>query len=104
VAISAGRLDPDAICTEPLGGSHGHAPTPAPEEYRQSDADGIRKIYHLHVFQMPLPAKPTSFSFGAGLQTEWLTVEEWRTRKPVSSTVPYILQCLEEENKLPPWK
>ncbi|MBI5388312.1 MAG: hypothetical protein HZA90_26910 [Verrucomicrobia bacterium] len=71
-------------------------------EYRQSDADGIWKLYHLHLFGMTLPAKPPTL--GAGLQTEWLTVAELRARKPVSSTVRYLLACLEEQGKLPPWK
>ncbi len=72
------------------------------KEYRQSDADGIWKLYNLHIFQMTLPKRPAIP--GAGLEIEWLTATELRNRQPVSSTVRYLLTCLEEQGKLPPWK
>lgn len=70
-------------------------------EYRQNDADGIWKLYDLHVFKMPLHKPPASFGFG--IVAEWLTADQLHERVPVSSTVRYLLKQLEGADKLPPW-
>jgi hypothetical protein len=70
-------------------------------EPRQNDADGIWKLYDLHIFKMLLPKPPVLLGFG--IVAEWLTADQLRECDPVSSTVRYILKELESVDKLPPW-
>lgn len=70
-------------------------------EYRQNDADGVWKLYNLHVFKLPLPKIPASL--GLGIDGEWLVADQLQKNVPVSSTVRYLLKELEGSDKLPPW-
>jgi hypothetical protein len=99
------RLAASRAAAEVLGRTlaPGELPAPLHEilEYRQNDADGIWKLYNLHVFKMTLPKPPASLGFG--VTAEWLTADELHERVPVSSTVRYLLKELEGADKLPPW-
>jgi hypothetical protein len=71
------------------------------QEFRQNDEEGIWKLYHLHLFKLPLAKMPSALGFG--VTAEWLTADQLQERAPVSSTVRYLLKQLASANKLPPW-
>lgn len=90
--------------TEALGRTFNAAALPVPVlkelDCRQSDAEGIWKLYALHIFGLKVPA-------GTGVApctiAEWLTPADFGTREPISPTSRYVIACLQREGKLPPW-
>lgn len=71
------------------------------KEFEQSDADGVWKLYHIHVFGLELPPGTDPVR---SVVTEWLTAEQLKTREPVTHTARVLLRELAAAGKLPPWK
>jgi hypothetical protein len=92
------------VAAEVLGRSFSPEEFPRPlckiKEFEQSDADGVWKLYQVHVFGLTLAEGAKSVP---GLITEWLTREDFQTREPVTHTARYLLQELATNGKLPPW-
>lgn len=92
------------VAAEVLGRSFAPEEFPRPlckiKEFEQSDADGVWKLYRIHVFGLTLPAGAKAVP---GVVTEWLTREDFQTREPVTHTARYLLQELAANGKLPPW-
>ena len=69
-------------------------------EYKQSDVDGIWKMYCFHIFRLPVPSGTIC---ARNVNGEWLTPGDFRKRVPISGTAKYLLDCLRREGLLPPW-
>ena len=70
------------------------------QEYRQSGEDGIWKIYQLHVFGLTIPIET---KLAEGILADWLAPSDFADHEPISSTARYLVSCLEQSGKLPPW-
>lgn len=77
-----------------------HLPKPFHElrQYKQSDIDGLWKLYNFHLFHLPLAKK---LPLAPGVIGEWHTAAELAAVEPVSPTLRFLLQHLDEEGKLP---
>jgi|SRR5581483_3583705 len=75
-------------------------PTPLVEikNFEQSDADGIWKLYTIHVFTLKLS---DGVKLAPGVIAEWLTPRDLKTREPVTRTARYILGELEKQDLTP---
>ena len=60
-------------------------------QYTQSDRDGIIKRYHFQVFEVKTTK---SERLVPGAVAEWLTLQELRMRRPVSSTTRFLIGLL----------
>ena len=67
-------------------------------DYRQSDSEGVWKVYLLNIFGLRVPS-------GAVLTpdttVEWLSPHDFAAREPISPTARYVIACLGREGKLP---
>jgi len=68
-------------------------------DYRQSDADGVWKVYHLRV--SGLAVEDTRLA--PGVFGEWLAPDDFREREPISPTARYVIDKLRLQGRLPPW-
>jgi len=107
-AVSSGRrvekleITATRAAAEVLGKAFPSTALPVPLlkelDCRQSDADGVWKIYALHIFGLKVPAGTTFAPCVAG---QWLVPAEFRVHEPISSTARYVIECLGREGKLP---
>jgi hypothetical protein len=83
------------VAAEVLGRSFEPNEFPAPlleiKDYEQSDADGLWKLYTIHIFTLKLPE---SVNVAPGLVAEWRTAKELETREPVTHTARFILSSM----------
>ena len=90
------------VAAEVLGRSFTPEEFPSPlmeiKDFEQSDADGIWKLYTIHVFTLKLSE---GVRLAPGLVAEWRTPKELETREPVTRTARFILRQLAEQNQLP---
>ena len=86
------------VAAEVLGRSFAPDDFPAPlieiKDFEQSDADGLWKLYTLHVFTLKVSE---GVRLAPGVIGEWLTAKELQTREPVTRTVRYLLSKMEEQ-------
>ncbi|MGO8697047.1 MAG: hypothetical protein ACLQVY_04945 [Limisphaerales bacterium] len=68
------------------------------KNFEQSDADGIWKLYTIHVFSLKVSE---GVRLAPGVITEWLTPKELQTREPVTHTARYILRESEKQGLTP---
>lgn len=69
-------------------------------DYRQSDSEGIWKVYSLYLFGLKVPQ---ATGLAPGIIGEWLNPTGFRNRDPISPTARYVIDCLDREGQLPPW-
>jgi hypothetical protein len=101
---TAEKLDRAAarVAAEVLGRSFPPQGFPHPlfdaKEYKQSDVDGIWKLYQFHVFSLQVTNIQNPAS---GIIAEWLTPDQINCHEPFSHTARYLLAQLEEKDLLP---
>jgi hypothetical protein len=99
-AATPEKLDRAAarVAAEVLGRSFppNDFPTPFVEikNFEQSDADGIWKLYTIHVFTLKLSE---GVRLAPGVIAEWLTPNDFQTREPVTHTARFILGRIDEQ-------
>ncbi|HEY9174001.1 MAG TPA: hypothetical protein VI136_17105 [Verrucomicrobiae bacterium] len=91
------------VAAEVLGRSFQPDEFPSPlieiKDFEQSDADGIWKLYTIHVFMLKLSE---GVRFAHGMVAEWRTPKELETREPVTHTARFILARMAEQGLLVP--
>jgi hypothetical protein len=103
-AATPEKLDRAAarVAAEVLGRSFAPSdfPTPSVEikNFEQSDADGIWKLYTIHVFTLKLSE---GTHVAPGVVAEWLTPKELQSREPVTHTARFVLRRMEEQSLTP---
>jgi hypothetical protein len=68
-----------------------------PGEFQQSDRDGTWRRYHFQAFRVPVKGHPDLVPGAVG---EWLTPDEFLTRRPISPTARQLIGKLQEAGKL----
>ena len=66
-------------------------------QYKQSDIDGIWKLYDIEIFQFKVKEEPP---LAPGVIAEWLTPGEFQAREPMSPTARFLLKELAKGKKL----
>jgi hypothetical protein len=109
-AMALGMREEDWSVSAARGGAEVLARTLGPQarpqqlmeikEYRQSGEDGIWKVYQFRIFGLAIPKES---KLAGTILTEWLTPAEFADHEPVSSTARYLVSCLQEKGRLPPW-
>ena len=92
------------VAAEVLGRTFAPEDFPKPlceiKDFEQSDADGVWKLYQVHVFGLKLSE---GVQLAPGVIAEWMPAIEFRIREPITRTARFILKRLEEQDQLPPW-
>lgn len=92
------------VAAEILGRSFTRKEFPKPiceiKDFEQSDADGVWKLYTIQVFGLKLSE---SVKLAPGIVAEWTPAADFKVREPVTHTVRFIIDRLEEDKLLPPW-